>query len=287
MKESPMSKLEQRFPKKRILITGATTGFGEALAFALAARGWKVAVTGRKIDAVKRTAAAVTKLGGKGLGLPLEVRDKAQWEVVRQKLQKAWGGIDILVNNAGVADASKMVDMDDAAWESMLATNLDGVINGCRTYAPDMLEHKSGYILNVASVAGLLAMPEMANYSVSKAGVIALSETLATELSAANIGVTVLCPAGFKSSLIDKAMRDGRDTTRSVTARLIEKDFEKGIHTSETVAAYAIEAMERGDLYSIPQPLYRVAWLAKRLAPNTFYKTVGWMYRNQVGPFAD
>jgi short-subunit dehydrogenase len=283
-----MSKLEDRFPKKRVLITGATTGLGEALAYALAERGWKVAVTGRKLDAVKRTADAVTERGGKGLALQLEVRDKAQWETVREKLQKAWGGIDILVNNAGVADANKMVDMSDDAWESMLSINLDGVINGCRTYAPDMLRQKSGYVLNVASVAGMLAMPEMANYNTSKAGVIALSETLYTELSGANIGVTVLCPSGFKSSLLDNAARDGRDATaNSASGRAVQKDMEKGTHTSETVAAFAIKAMEKGGLYSIPQPLYRLAWTAKRIAPNSFYKAVGWLYRNHLGPFAN
>ena len=282
-----MSKLENRFPKKRVLITGATSGFGEALAYALADRGWKVAVTGRNLDAIKRTADAVTRRGGKGLALQLEVREKAQWEVVRQKLQETWGGIDILVNNAGVADANKMVDMSDAAWDSIMSTNLDGVINGCRTYAPDMLRQKGGYILNVASVAGLLAMPEMANYSVSKAGVIALSETLYTELSGSKVGVTVLCPAGFKSSLLDKAARDGRDASaNSVTGRLVEKDMQKGKHTSETVAAFAIQEMERGNLHSIPQALYRVAWAAKRIAPRSFYRSVGWLYRNQIGPFA-
>ena len=281
-----MSKLENRFPKKRVLITGATSGFGEALAYALADRGWKVAVTGRNLDAIKRTADAVTQRGGTGVALQLEVREKAQWDGVRQKLHEMWGGIDILVNNAGVADANKMVDTSDAAWDSIMSTNLDGVINGCRTYAPDMLKQKSGYILNVASVAGLLAMPEMANYSVSKAGVIALSETLYTELSGAKVGVTVLCPAGFKSSLLDKAVRDGRDASaNSVTGRLVEKDMLKGKHTSETVAAYAIQAMERGDLYSIPQALYRLAWAAKRIAPGSFYRSVGWLYRNQVGPF--
>jgi short-subunit dehydrogenase len=281
-----MKTLEQRFPAKRVLITGATTGFGQALAHALAGRGWKVAVTGRKLDAVKATVEEVRQRGGVGLGMALEVREKAQWEAVRRKLHKAWGGIDVLVNNAGVADANLMVNMTDADWENLLSVNLDGVINGCRTWVPDMLEQKSGYILNVASIAGLLSMPEMANYSVSKAGVIALSETLRTELSAANVGVTVLCPSGFKSSLIDNAERDGRSADASVMARMVQADMDKGRHTSESVARYALAAMEKGDLYSIPQPLYRLAWAAKRMAPNTFYQTIGWLYRNRLGPFA-
>ena len=282
-----MSKLEQRFPNKRALITGATSGFGEALACQLAARGWKVAVTGRKLDAVQRTAAKVNALGGTGLGLLLEVREKDQWHAVHKALDEAWGGIDILVNNAGVADANQFDKLNDADWDSLLSINLDGVINGCRTYTPDMSRNRSGYILNMASAAGLLAMPEMANYNVSKAGVVGLSETLFTELSRFNIGVTVLCPAGFKSSLTENAARDGRSISDSATGKLEQADMDKAKHTSETVAAFAIGEMEKGNLYSIPQMEYRLAWLLKRLMPNTFYKTIGWLYRNQRGPYAN
>lgn len=282
-----MSTLETRFPKKRMLITGATSGFGEALAYAMATRGWNVVVTGLVDADIERTVQAVVQRGGKALGLKLNVCDRAQWGAVRQEVQKTWGGIDILVNNAGVADANKMVNMTDNDWESMLSVNLDGVINGCRTYAPDMLAEKSGYLLNMASAAGLFAFPEMANYSVSKAGVIALSETLFTELSVGNIGVTVLCPAGFKSPLLENSMREGLATAASgsSTGRIVKRDMDSGRHTSETVAAFAIRAMEQGNLYAIPQFVYRIGWLAKRLAPNNFYKLVGWMYRNQIGPF--
>lgn len=282
-----MTKLETRFPAKRVLITGATSGFGEALAYAMAERGWNVVITGIDDIAIKRTTDAVVQRGGKALGLMLDVRDKAQWENVRQRVGEVWGGIDLLVNNAGIADANKMVNMSDDDWDSMLAVNLNGVINGCRTYAPDMLAAKSGYMLNMASAAGLFSFPEMANYSVSKAGVIALSETLFTEFSGANIGVTVLCPAGFKSSLLDNAVREGRAATAdSGTGRIVKRDMESGRHTSESVAAFALRAMETGNLYAIPQSLYRFAWLAKRLAPNSFYKFIGWLYRKQLGPYA-
>jgi NADP-dependent 3-hydroxy acid dehydrogenase YdfG len=280
-----MSRLEDRLPQKRVLITGATSGFGEALACLLAARGWRVAVTGRKLDAVQRTAEKVDALGGVGLGMQLEVREKDQWQAVHEALEHAWGGIDLLVNNAGVADANKFASMDDAAWDNLLATNLDGVILGCRTFVPDMCARKSGYILNVSSSAGLLNMPEMANYNVSKAGVNALSETLFTELSGCNVGVTALCPAGFSSSLADNAARDGRSIADSPTGRAVKADMDKGKHTSQTVAAFALRAMEKGHLYSIPQPEYRFLWMLKRLMPTTFYKIVGWLYRNQIGPF--
>ena len=281
-----MSKLETRFPEKRILITGATSGFGEALACQLAKRGWRVAVTGLQLAAVKSTAKKVDQLGGTGLGLLLDVREKEHWKDTHEKLQKTWGGIDILVNNAGVADANEFDQMDDAAWDSLMSINLDGVINGCRTYSPDMRKNQSGYILNVASIAGLLCMPEMANYNVSKAGVVGLSETLCAELSACNVGVTVLCPAGFASNLAENAARAGRAIDKSTIGRTVKADMDKGKHTSETVALFAIKEMENGNLYSIPQIEYRAFWAFKRLMPNTFYKTIGWLYRNKLGPFS-
>ena len=282
-----MSTLEERFPKKRILITGATTGLGEALACALAARGWRIAISAREQDEVDHTVAAVNRRGGKGLGLILDVCNTSQWDAARDTLNREWGGIDILVNNAGIADANQMVNMTELEWDRMLAINLRGVIDGCRTFAPDLIKQNFGYILNIASMAGLLALPEMANYNVSKAGVIALSETLHTELCGFNIGVTVLCPSGFRSSLIDHAVKEGRDLAQNgPVARLVQKDIEHGSHTSESVAAYALKDMERGRLYSLPMPAYRFAWFLKRLAPDTFYKTIGWLYRKKIGPFA-
>ena len=281
-----MPALEQRYPQKRVLITGATSGFGRALACLLAARGWSVAVSGIEEAAIATTCAEVVRLGGRALGLPLDVRERAQWRAVQQQLQTAWGGIDVLVNNAGIADANPMVNMGDKAWDDMIAINLVGVIHGCRTFAPDFLARKSGYFLNVASAAGLLSLPEMANYSASKAGVVSLSETLFSEFSASAIGVTALCPGGFTSPLIANANRDGRNTEGSVAARLVQKDMDAGKHTSETVAAYAIQAMERNALYAIPQPYYHLLWTIKRMAPHRFHRLIGWLYRTKRGPFS-
>jgi NADP-dependent 3-hydroxy acid dehydrogenase YdfG len=282
-----MMTLEQRFPGRRALITGATSGYGEALAFALAARGWKIAVTGRQHAGVTRTVEEVNRLGGTGLGLLLEVREESQWDSARQALVQHWGGIDLLVNNAGIADSNKITEISSSDWADLMSTNLHGVINGCRAFIAGMSAQGGGHILNVASAAGLLCMPEMANYNVSKAGVVALSETLRAELSGAQIGVTVLCPSAFKSCLLDNALREGRDMgSASAIGRFLKRDMERGKHTSQSVAAHVLKDIRQGKLYSIPQPLYGLAWLLKRIAPNTFYQVVGWMYRRRLGLFA-
>lgn len=136
----------------------------------------------------------------------------------------------------------------------------------------------------MASSAGLFALPEMANYSVPKAAVIALSETMRGELHGHGIGVTVSCPAAFASDLLNK---EGVSVDNSVTLRSLEKDARSGRHTSESVAAHAVRSMERNRLYDIAHPSMRVLWLIKRLLPEATYRLFGWMYANKKWRFSD
>ena len=137
----------------------------------------------------------------------------------------------------------------------------------------------------IGSPLFIISVPDLV-IAQCKAGVVGLSETLCAELSACNVGVTVLCPAGFASNLAENAARAGRAIDKSTIGRTVKADMDKGKHTSETVALFAIKEMENGNLYSIPQIEYRAFWAFKRLMPNTFYKTIGWLYRNKLGPFS-
>jgi short-subunit dehydrogenase len=149
---------------------------------------------------------------------------------------------------------------------------------------PLLIRQKGGYVLNMASSAGLFALPEMAHYSVPKAAVIALSETMKAELARYGIGVTVSCPAAFTSDILNK---QGVDVSRSVTLRSLEKDAQSGRHTSESVAAHAIRNMERNHLYDIAHDSMEVMWFLKRLMPETIYRVFAWMYANRKWRFKD
>jgi NAD(P)-dependent dehydrogenase (short-subunit alcohol dehydrogenase family) len=278
-------KLEKRFPKKRVLITGANSGFGKAMAMHFGRNGWRVAVTGRRPDAVNAAAADVREAGAaEVLEIIIDVSKAADFETAARLVEEQWGGLDILVNNAGILDSAKLHEITLEQWHSIVDINFWGVVNGCHAFVPMLIRQQGGYVLNMASSAGLFALPEMAHYSVPKAAVIALSETMKAELARYGIGVTVSCPAAFKSDLLNK---DGVDVNRSVTLRSLDKDQQTGRHTSETVAAHAIRNMERNHLYDIAHDSMEILWFIKRLMPETIYRVFAWMYANKKWRFKD
>jgi NAD(P)-dependent dehydrogenase (short-subunit alcohol dehydrogenase family) len=278
-------KLEKKFPQKRVLITGANSGFGKAMAMHFGRQGWRVAVTGRRPDAVHAAAEDVRRAGAaEVLEMTIDVSKSEDFEAAARRIEQQWAGLDILVNNAGIMDSAKLQDITLEQWHRVVDINFWGVVHGCHTFIPMFIRQKSGYVLNMASSAGLFSLPEMAHYSVPKAAVIALSETMRAELSRYGIGVTVSCPAAFASDILNK---EGVDMSRSVTLRALDKDVQSGRHTSESVAAHAIRNMERGHLYDIAHDSMEFLWFVKRLMPETIYHLFAWMYANRKWKFKD
>jgi NAD(P)-dependent dehydrogenase (short-subunit alcohol dehydrogenase family) len=276
--------LEKRFPRKRVLITGANSGFGKAMAMHFGRKGWRVAVTGRRPDAVRAAAEDVRKAGAtEVLDMIIDVSKSEDFETAARRVAEQWGGLDILVNNAGILDSAKLHEITLEQWHRIVDINFWGVVYGCHAFVPMLIRQGSGYVLNMASSAGLFALPEMAQYSVPKAAVIALSETMKAELTRYGIGVTVSCPAAFASDLL----KDGIDVNRSVTLRSLDKDQKTGRHTSESVAAHAIRSMERNHLYDIAHDSMEFLWFMKRLMPETIYRLFAWMYAKKMWRFKD
>ncbi len=277
--------LEKRFPQKRVLVTGANSGFGKAMAMHFGRKGWRVAVTGRRPDAIQAAAGDVRNAGAaEALEMTIDVSKAGDFEAAARRIEQQWGGLDILVNNAGIMDSAKLQDITLEQWRRIVEINFWGVVYGCHAFVPILIRQKSGYVLNMASSAGLFALPEMAHYSVPKAAVIALSETMKAELARYGIGVTVSCPAAFASDILNK---EGVDLNRSVTLRSLDKDVQKGRHTSETVAAHAIRSMQRNHLYDIAHDSMEFLWFIKRLMPETIYRLFAWMYANKKWRFKD
>jgi len=277
--------LEKRFPQKRVLITGANSGFGKAIAMHFGRNGWRVAVTGRRLDAVRAAAEDVRNAGAaEVLELTIDVAQSGDFEAAARRIEEQWGGLDVLVNNAGIMDSARLHEITLEQWHRIVDINFWGVVYGCHAFVPMLIRQKSGYVLNMASSAGLFALPEMAHYSVPKAAVIALSETMKAELARYGIGVTVSCPAAFTSDILNK---EGVDVTRSATLRSLDKDQQTGRHTSESVAAHAIRSMERSHLYDIAHDSMEVLWFIKRLMPETIYRIFAWMYANRKWRFKD
>ena len=279
-----MRSLEQSFPRKRVLITGATSGLGRALSLEFARRGWKVAVTDLDAAAIRQTAAQVQAAGGETLERVLDVTRCDDFEAAARAVTDAWGGLDVLVNNAGVADAGRMEDgltLDN--WRLLVEVNLWGVIYGCRTFIPVLKKSGRGHILNVASGAGLGCLPEMASYNATKAAVVAISATLKTELVSDNIDVTVSCPTAFRSNI---ANNERVRQCKSVAGLGIMAKIRETTVTAEYVAQYTLRSMEKGRLYSLPQADARAMWAASRWMPEKYRNLLTYMFNRRMWLFA-
>jgi len=169
------------------------------------------------------------------------------------------------VNNAGVAAAGAVGQTPLEDWRWIVGINLWGVIHGCHVFAPRLAAQGGGAILNIASMAGIVCAPLMGSYNVTKAGVIALSETLAAELRDHGVRVTVLCPAFFRTNLLE--------TARSATAELAalgRTAFAHSTMSADEVAATALRAVARGRLYCLPMGAGRIVWRFKRALPERY-----------------
>jgi NAD(P)-dependent dehydrogenase (short-subunit alcohol dehydrogenase family) len=283
-----LNKLTRRFPNKRVLITGATSGLGEALAMEFASAGWRVAVTGRSTEKAAGAARHVSNHGGEPLPIVMEVTRPEDFDNAFKQVNEAWGGLDILINNAGIAGTGLFEDVSLASWGDMLDTNLWSVVYGCRTFLPLLKQAGGGHIVNVASAAGLYCAPGMIHYNVAKAGVIAISETLRAELAPDNIGVTASCAEFFQSGLLDanKGGSSGAAGKNDPMQARAKADVASSAYSSKDIARHTISSIARGELYSLPMRETRVGWRALRWLPETGRAMVAWMYRKQLWKFA-
>lgn len=260
--------------RPRAVVTGAGSGFGRAISVALARRGGRLVLGDIDEATLAETAELAEREGGEVRNAACDVRDAAQVEALALVADEAFGGTDVLVNNAGVAVAGEVGEVPLEDWRWQIEINLFGVIYGCHAFVPRMKEAGRGWILNVASSAGLLSAPMMAPYNVSKSGVIALSETLYGELSGTGVSVTALCPTFFRTKIHEAARGPGE--LRAQTEKLITESK----WSADAIAEVALRGLERGELYVIPQVDGKVMWRAKRLLGQGFHSAVGRITRN-------
>ncbi|MBN1470671.1 MAG: SDR family oxidoreductase [Syntrophaceae bacterium] len=266
--------LNKRFPQKRIIITGAGSGLGKALALEFAKMKWNVVIAEINDSRAQETADEIKALGAKAIVSHCDVTKSADLEKTVETAKKELGGVDIMINNAGVSAGGYMEKTSLEDWEWILNINLKSVIYGCRAVIPLLKKQKSGYVINVASSAGLVCLPEMCSYNMTKAGVIAISDTLRTELSPLGIGVSVACPTFIKTNLMDQF--------RSPDARqrkLAEGFFSKSILSVETVAKHIIKSASRNKMHIISQIDGKYLWWSKRHFPWLYFKISAYIYK--------
>ena len=189
---------------KVVIVTGASSGIGEATAEKLAAHGAKVVLTARREDRLKELQQKIEGAGGKALVVTADVTKKEDWKQVVEQTQEAFGDVDVLINNAGLMPLSYAKKLKTDEWEKMVDVNIKGVLNGVAAVLPKMMDNKRGHIVNISSVAGRKLFPGGAVYCATKFAVRAFSEGLRNELAPEfNIRITAIEPGAVATELTD------------------------------------------------------------------------------------
>ncbi len=223
---------------RKAVVTGGAQGIGRAVAERLIGGGATVTLWDRDRGLVERTAGEI--------GASFIEVDLANWDAVRSataRTEAEMGRVDILVNNAGIAGANATVaDYDIDEWKRVMAVNLDGPFHCCKALVPGMVRHGYGRIVSVASVAGKEGNPNASAYSVSKAGVIALTKSLGKELADHDIAVNCVTPAAAKTAIFDQMKQEHID--------------------------YMLSKIPRGRFVTVEEVAAMIAWLCS--AENSF-----------------
>ena len=226
---------------KTAIVTGASSGIGEATAKLLAKTGVNVVITARRENRLKELKLSIESNGGEALSIPCDVTNKEEVYAVAEKTKANYGSIDILINNAGVMPLSYMKNLHVEEWEQMIDVNLKGVLYNIAAVLPVMREQKAGHIINVSSVAGRKLFPGAAVYCATKFGVTALSEGLRMELSPSdNIKVTAIEPGAVATEL-----------THTITDEEITDGFLKQLSDLEMLES---EDIADSIMYALTQP---------------------------------
>ena len=255
-----------QFKGKTAVISGGAEGIGLSIAKALGEQQMNVVLADIDDKNLQKARTELESLGVPVLSVSLDVADELQWQSVAQQAVARFGKIHMVVNNAGVGgDSGPIESQEKEGWQWALDVNLMGVVYGAKVMVPLIKDHgEAGWIVNVASMAGMGGVPYSGAYNATKAAVVALSEAWAEELKAAGIHVAVLCPAFVQTRIYDSE-RNRPTRYKSKTLNLDEESsfskkaremVQNGIEPA-LVGKRVVEALIEGERYIFTHPNYR------------------------------
>jgi 3-oxoacyl-[acyl-carrier protein] reductase len=193
------------------VVTGAGRGIGRAIALKLAAHGADIVAVDLKPEFVQETVEEARKLGRKAWAVAANVSEAASVEAAVEQILQEAGRVDILVNNAGITKDGLVMRMSEADWDAVLDINLKGTFLFTKAFSRPLLKQKSGRIVNIASVIGLIGNAGQCNYAASKAGVIGLTKSCAREFASRGITVNAIAPGFIQTAMTDKLSQEQKD----------------------------------------------------------------------------
>jgi NADP-dependent 3-hydroxy acid dehydrogenase YdfG len=260
-------RLASQLPGKRAVVTGAASGLGLAFTTRLSAGGWTLGLMDRDAQGLATVRNSLNTIDNTIHTYHVNVADAQGVAAAIERFVQAERGLDLMINNAGVAAGGEFLATPLDDWRWIVDINLMGVVHGCRAALPHMCAANLGCIINIASAAGFACGPAMSAYNVTKAGVIALSETLMQELIGSDVRVSVAMPGFFPTRLLDEARVAANVASAARTLMRSSKV------TADDVAESILAAVARGRTHIVLPRRYRTLWLWKRWWPAHFVRT--------------
>ncbi len=265
-----------QFAGKTAIISGGAEGIGYSVAQAVGKQGMNVVLGDIDADQLAQAKEKLEAQGIEVLTVAMDVSKQEQWKAVAEQAKARFGKVHMLVNNAGVGGTPGAIEQtDDKDWRWVLDVNLMGVIYGAEAVVPMIKEHgEGGWVINVASMAGMMGVPFAGSYTATKVAVVGMSESWHAELKPHNIQVSVLCPA-FVKTRINHSYRNKHSEYQNETqvdpaasaglsdmAEHMQKVIDAGL-APEVVGERVVEAISSGELYIFTHPNYRKAVQAR------------------------
>ena len=261
--------LDTRYPAKRAIITGGTSGLGLATAELLAARGWRLGLLDRDAQGLAGAATALRARGSPWCETyAVDTTDERAVQAAIDDFAAHCGGLDFAMNSAGVAVAGGMLETPAADWDWIMSINVLGVAHCCRAELPHLIAAGGGLVINVASAASFACSGEMGAYNASKAAVVALSETLYQEFADRRVQVVAAMPGFFRTRLMEHTRAPAQ------AAVLAERMMQASNLEADAVALEIVSRAAAGATHVVLPARYRWLWRFKRLSPRAYLR---WM----------
>jgi len=259
-----------KFKNKVVVITGASSGIGEASAIKFAEKNGKIVLVGRRKEKLLEVEKKISKFKAETLVCKCDVSEKSGVEKMSKEVLNKFGTIDVLVNNAGFGIYGKVSELTIEEIEAQMSTNYLGMVYCIKNFLPKMLEQKSGHIVNVASVAASFGLPGIASYCASKFAMLGFSEGLYHELKGTGVGITVISPIMVRTNFFD---HPSFETMPKYSPRAL---------SAETVAKAVVKAANSSRLEIIVPPVVRGAVWAKQTFPYIINPIIGSAFKKQL-----
>jgi len=258
------------FKNKVVVITGASSGIGEASAIKFAEKNAKIVMVGRRKEKLIEVEKKISKFKAETLVCKCDVSEKSEVEKMSKEVLNKFGTIDVLVNNAGFGIYGKVSELTIEEIEAQMSTNYLGMVYFIKNFLPKMLEQKSGHIVNVASVAASFGLPGIASYCASKFAMLGFSEGLHHELKGTGVGITVVSPIMVRTNFFD---HPSFETMPKYSPTAL---------SAETVAKAVVKAANSSRLEIIVPPVVRGAVWAKQTFPYIINPIIGSAFKKQL-----